>query len=223
MGLQKAIKHELTEPRKCGHCGNFAPMTKGAVYSTVAPTWDETQGHSFDEGDIYEILDCPSCKKVTLTKTYFHELQEVFEELSQTEVLFPMDDKMPLGIPERIRKAYEACLKVRNIDANAFGVLVGRVLEMVCENRKAAGNDLHAKLSDLASKGEIPSNLVGVADGLRNFRNVGAHASLGELTRDEVPILDSLAKAILEYVFSAPYLARMAQERLSKLKKKAKK
>lgn len=224
MGLVEAKKKpELTEPMKCGHCGNFAPMIKGATYSTVGSIWDEKSSMVFEEGDIYEILDCLSCKRISVTKTYYHELLEMSEDLPNTEILFPVNDKIPFGLPETIKKAYEAALKVRNIDANAFGVLVGKVLEMICENRKAIGTDLYSKLSDLASKGEIPNNLVGVADGLRNLRNVGAHAALGELTKDEVPILSSLAEAILEYVYSAPHLARIAKERFDKLKKKVRK
>jgi hypothetical protein len=91
---------------------------------------------------------------------------------------------------------------------------------MVCEDRSAGGKDLHSKLQDLATKGEIPTKLVGVADSLRNLRNVGAHAVLGELSNAEVPILDDLCKAILEYVYSAPYLAKQAEDRLNSLKTK---
>jgi hypothetical protein len=223
MGLVKANKPEFSDPMKCGHCGNFAPMIKGATYSTVRPNWNEKINDTFEEGYIYQILDCPSCKKINLTKTYYHDIQELMDEAPVVEVIFPADDKLPIGLPDSIKKAFEAALKVRNIDANAFGVLVGRVLEMVCENRNATGKDLNSKLADLAAKGEIPSNLVAVADGLRNLRNVGAHASLGELTGDEVPILSSLANAILEYVYSAPHLGRMAQVKLEKLKKERKK
>jgi Domain of unknown function (DUF4145) len=63
---------------------------------------------------------------------------------------------------------------------------------------------LNKKLNDLAEKGEIPTKLVEVAHSLRKLRNFGAHASLGELTRDEIPILDDLCRAILEYVYNAP-------------------
>jgi hypothetical protein len=44
---------------------------------------------------------------------------------------------------------------------------------------------------------------------------------LGELTSAELPVLDDLTRAILEYVYSAPFLAREAEERLAKLKTKS--
>jgi hypothetical protein len=57
---------------------------------------------------------------------------------------------------------------------------------------------------------------------LRKFRNVGAHPNLGELTLDEVPILDDFCRAILEYVYTAPHLAQIAQDALTALTKRRK-
>jgi len=109
---------------------------------------------------------------------------------------------------------------VRNIDANAYGVLLGRILELVCQDPNAIGKYLANKLGDLASKGEIPDRLVGVANGLKDLRNVGAHPTLGELTAVELPILDRLCRAILEYVYSAPYIANQAENCFQQLKDK---
>lgn len=125
---------------------------------------------------------------------------------------------LPRGLPARVQQSYEAALKVRRIDANAFGVLLGRVLEIVCEDRAAARSDLYAKLQDLAEKKEIPEKLVDVAHSLRKLRNVGAHAALGELTPAEVPILEDLTRAILEYVYTAPFLATLAVSRIEQLR-----
>jgi hypothetical protein len=132
-------------------------------------------------------------------------------------VLYPVKRDAPSGVPAKISKAYNAANRVRAADANAYGVLLRRVLELVCLDRNAAGRDLNSKLADLAQKGEIPNKLVGVAKGLRQLGNVGAHATLGELTPEEIPVLDDLCRAILEYVYSAPSLAQCAEERLKRL------
>lgn len=71
----------------------------------------------------------------------------------------------------------------------------------------------------LLIKGEIPKKLIGVSKSLRILRNIGAHATLGELTTDEIPILDNLCRAILEYVYSAPFLVEEAEKRVLKLKR----
>jgi hypothetical protein len=171
-----------------------------------------------DEGYQYNLLLCLACKEVTLWK-YFEAEYEGPED-NPIETLYPLTKSRLSGLPYRIQNAYEIALKVRVIDANAYAVLLGRILEMVCEDREAKGRDLFKKLQDLAEKGEIPAKLVGVADNLRHLRNVGAHASLGELTKDEIPILDDLCRAILEYVYSAPYLAEKAEQRLNHLRDK---
>jgi hypothetical protein len=124
------------------------------------------------------------------------------------------------GLPVSLEREYAAALRVRSISANAYGVLMGRVLEMVCEDRNAKGNNSFRKLEDLAKKGEIPPKLVKVADSLRVFRNVGAHAVLGKLTTQEVPILEELTRAILEYVYTAPFLAAQAEKALKRLKRR---
>ena len=91
---------------------------------------------------------------------------------------------------------------------------------MICKDRGAVGKDLHEQLNSLATKGEIPIKLVGVAQSLRQLRNLGAHASIGELTSEEIPLLDDLCKAILEYVYIAPSLAEKAEARFNTLKNK---
>jgi hypothetical protein len=135
------------------------------------------------------------------------------------ETLYPHQRRSPIGLPEGIARAYDAAKKIATIDANAYGVLLRRVLELICEDRAAKGKSLHCRLGDLAGKGEIPTKLVDVAGGLKDLGNVGAHATLGELSVADLPILDDLCRAILEYVYSAPYLAQKAQETLDARKK----
>jgi len=138
------------------------------------------------------------------------------------QILYPSKEvnDIPLGLPGKINKALTAAQKVKGIDANAFGVLMRRVLEMVCIDRKAKGRNLADQLQDLAQKNEIPDKLVTVAKNIKNLGNIGAHAALGDLTREEVPILNALSNAILEYVYTAPYLANQAEERVDQLKLK---
>ncbi|BAY69763.1 hypothetical protein DSM107007_20680 [Nostoc sp. PCC 7120 = FACHB-418] len=193
-------------------------------YHSLKPsTYDSPEDEYYysyqpDEGYKYELLLCLACKGVTLWK-YF-DADYIDPEEITVDTLYPLARSKLSGLPYQIQNAYEISLKVRVIDANAYAVLLGRILEMVCADRKATGKDLYNKLNDLAAKGEIPGKLVGVADQLRHLRNVGAHASLGELTKEEIPILDDLCRAILEYVYSAPYLANKAQQQLKRLKEK---
>lgn len=94
---------------------------------------------------------------------------------------------------------------------------MGRLLEKNCIKHNAKPDDSLAKmLKELGDRTDIPQKLVKVAEGLKNFGNVGAHASAGELGKAEIPIVSALAKAILEYVYTAPYLADIVEEKLKK-------
>lgn len=188
-------------------------MEVGSTLSQLKESGDPRNGPAWEEGYIYDLLICPACQEVTLRRYYWHELMEPDE--AKVEFIFPSSPHdLPLGLPLGLRQEYEAALKVRAISPNAYGVLLGRLLELICEERKAKGGGLSARLKKLADRGEIPERLVKVAESLQQLRHVGAHATLGELTPDEIPILDRLCRALLEYLYSAPYLIQEAEERL---------
>ena len=216
--VTKESEKRFTSRQRCEHCGNIVPLEIVGEYSGVA-SYDDypLSDMTWEAGDIYQLLWCPACKDVSLRSYYWHS-----EAMDPSDIvfnmLFPGPQGCPLGVPERIARAYDAARKVRSVDANAYGVLLGRLLELVCQDREASGASLAERLEDLASRGEFPRELIGVADGLRNLRNVGAHAFLGELTPAELPIMDNLCRAILEYVYSAPFLARQAEECLERVR-----
>jgi len=213
-----------TEPIICKHCTNKAPMEVIAKYDQIGESTylignDE---HGFDEGPMWQLVKCPACNDLQLRKADYHEFLSS-EFGIEYEILYPSTDKKISGLPEDVSKAYEAAQKVKSIDSNAFGVLLGRTLELICIDQKAKGKSLYEGLKDLASKGIIPDPLAEMAQGLRELRNIGAHPNLGELTSSEIPILESLIIAILEYVYSAPLKVTLVQQKLDALKKKKKK
>lgn len=208
---------------QCGHCGNTAPMRVVAEYSQMETYYQNgPRSYSWDEGNVYDLLLCPACLGVTL-RCYFWRDGHM-ESLDETVInyLYPDSSRKPSGLPPKMQKAYDAAIKVKYVDVNAYAVLVGRVLDMICEDRSAIGKNLYEKLNDLSRKGEIPEKLVKVADNLRQLRNVGAHADSGELTQSDEPVLSSLFNAILEYIYSAPHLAQKAEDQLKKLKESKK-
>ena len=202
----------------CTHCGNKAPMLIVAEYSKIK-THDEHSFMSWEEGPFWEILECPSCDRILFRRGYWHEYLSD-EAGPEYEMLYPNGPEHVRGLPKNISKAYVASQKVKSIDSNAFAVLLGRVLDLVCIDKKADGDSLFERLKDIANKGIIPQQLADMAHALRQLRNIGAHADLGELTPAEVPILENLSKAILEYVYSAPALVQLVQSKIDALKKK---
>src|SRR5262249_45482703 len=158
-----------------------------------------------EHAKVFQLLACPACQGVILRASWWDSSVESEEDISP-EVLYPGETPVPPGLPPAVQKAFLSAQRVKPIDSNAFAVIMGRVLEEVCADREASGRTLADKLKDLADRGEIPAKLVGVADGLRKLRNLGAHVELGELTPQEVPIVEDLCRALLDYLYAAPFL-----------------
>jgi hypothetical protein len=212
-----AKEKSFSPTMKCGHCQNKAPMEVVVEHSQVQEHEDDG-GCPWEAGYVYGLLQCPACEGITLRRYTWNDSMD--PEDVRFEFLYPVPEKQLRGLPKRIDDAYKAAQKVRNIDANAYGVLLGRVLDLICQDRSATGATLDEQLKNLADRGEIPGKLVDVAKGLRKMRNVGAHAALGELTIAELPVLDDLTRAILDYVYSASLLATEAENRLAELKRR---
>lgn len=213
----------------CGHCGNSAPMNIVTVWKKdlKKPKKLSDTESTFGTFDLwnerhYQTLICMTCKKPTFRSILWSEGMGVYQNVvaneSLVEVYYPQSEEISSGLPESIHKAYEAARKVKSVDANAFAVLIGRLLELVCVDQNAEGDSLFKKLKYLSEKKIIPDKLSKIAQGLREHRNIGAHAELGELTEEDVPLLEKLTRAILEYVYTAPALAEQAETQLAKLK-----
>ena len=128
---------QFSENLKCGHCGNTSPMEIVNCYSQVEEHSDDQSHLTWECGDVYEILLCPACRKIILRRYFYHEFME--REDVVFDILYPISRGTLLGLPNKVEKAYEAALRVRSVDVNAYGVLIGRVLEFVCEDRSAKG------------------------------------------------------------------------------------
>jgi len=205
-----------TEVIPCGHCENRTRMTIRGVADRVYE-----QNHSsifWEEGDRIQVLECPVCSGWTVRQLFIHTGREPDIGVVKSETLHPVEAGLPSSLPDQISSAYRAAIKVKRIDSNAFGVLLGRVIEMVAIEQEAEGSTLFERLESLSKKGAIPKRIVDVGHNLRKLRNVGAHPGLGELTPEEVPVLDKLCRAILEYVYSLPALVSDADQCIDKIK-----
>lgn len=202
---------------KCGYCDNLALQKVVAqyVHTTGGCYQDEIETY-FVAGDEWalQMSLCALCDTVNFTVT---------DDGVNFTVLYPKSHINLQLLPGNVEKAYKAARAIRLIDANAFGVLLGRVLELVCIDRNAVGSTLYKQLKDLATKGEIPGPLADMAHQLRALRNFGAHAALGELTESEIPILDNLCEAILDYVYIAPNRVAEIAKHINELEKRNKK
>lgn len=211
---------ELSKQISCLHCGNISKMEINGTVNAEQYDHDE-YGPFLSYSVLYSVLKCPACKNVNIV-TY-----EMYGGMNDYEIdytfLYPQNSNFPIGLPEKILTAYKAAEKVKSIDVNAYAILMRRLLELVCLDREATSGTLADMLKELANKNEIPQKLVKVALGLKDFGNIGAHAGSGELTKEEIPIVNALCSAILAYIYSAPKLANIAEEKLNTIKAKTRK
>jgi hypothetical protein len=182
-------------------------------------TAEVTGGPPVDVGEEYELLKCPACKEINLRVTKWDEwaVEAIRDDGEDPEevlgtVVYPAPPEIPDGLPPAIRSAYQEALGVRAISPNAYSVLLGRVLEAVCRDRDASGDTLYQQIANLGKKNEIPETIVKVAHGVRKFRNVGAHSAIGSLAATDVTVVERLARAVLEFVYTAPHLAKLAEQ-----------
>lgn len=195
----------------CRHCGNVGVLEILTEFSqdSELPFGDTLR-------EVWWLARCPPCGKLNLllystTDDYAQLLADEAEdwEAEVTRVLWPPPSPSPRGMPDPIGAAYRAAERVKPIDPNAYGVLLGRVLELTCRDRGAEGEDLFHRLEDLGRKEEIPQKLVMVAQGLRKLRNAGAHPDLGALSEGEVDLLADLARCLgVRLLSSLPRRAR---------------
>jgi hypothetical protein len=134
------------------------------------------------------------------------------------DILYPPQSEQPSGLPPGIAKAYDTALAVKEKDAGFFAILLGRVLERICKERQATGRNLHQRLESLALKSNLPPDFVELAHSLKNLRNFAAHDNGEELHAEDAPMLESLCRAVLMYLYTAPKLVEQAKKRLDELK-----
>lgn len=221
---------------KCFHCGNKSPQIKKANFATNKHTvvdFETLDEQFLTETIFYDVDECSVCggvnirgKAITYPSDRYQDKDDSFpdpdlypeSEFYSDVVLFPVAAPVPVGVPEPIGLDFMTASRVEKIDANAYGVLIGRVLDRVCSDLGAVEGKLANRLDDLAEKGLLAADLLKVAHTLRDFRNIGAHLELGQLNESEVPLVKDLCTAMLAQLYTIPDLAMRAARSLERLK-----
>ncbi|APG28337.1 hypothetical protein A7E78_11040 [Syntrophotalea acetylenivorans] len=109
------------------------------------------------------------------------------------------------NIPKRIKETFEEALNC--LAANCYiasAIMVRRTLEEVCEDKKAKGNNLKAKIKDLESKIVLPAELLEAMDELRLLGNDAAHIEAkqyDQITEIELDVAIEITKEIMKALY----------------------
>jgi hypothetical protein len=118
-----------------------------------------------------------------------------------TEVL----DFNPLNIPPPIANSLEEAVQCHSAHCyKAAAMMVRRVLEELCEDKKATGNNLKERIAALSKLIVVPQKLMEAADHLRMLGNDAAHIearSYQTVGEREVRLAIDLTKELLKAAY----------------------
>lgn len=132
------------------------------------------------------------------------------------EIIYPTIGVTEHYIPKEVKGAFDAALKVRNLDGAICVLALRRALEKMCKQKGAEGKDLFKKLQDLQDKKVLPEIMNDVSYILRKEGNSAAHADDAEFDHDTVNLMIEFTQTILDYVYKLPEKIKKAQQRIKK-------
>jgi hypothetical protein len=123
------------------------------------------------------------------------------------------------NLPPAILASLEEAIKAHAAECfKASALMVRRVLEELCDDKKAVGSDLKKRLASLSGNVVVPKELLDAADELRLLGNDAAHISAKDYDKiglEESTLAIELAKELLKAVYQYASLV----DRLKALKK----
>ena len=199
----------------CPHCGNTAPQelqgcSVSLHHSDGAHNYYLTRCATCLEGLLYRHID-PRNTGPTILHGRFC--------LAQYELVWPAHGQLHSSVPDSIRRIYAEAALIKARAPNAFANQIRRSLEALCKDRGASNRVLMQNIKELASRGEIPPTLADMTDVIRQLGNIGSHAGDDEIDPNYVDVIDDFFRAIVEYVYIAPFKVTEFKARLEYVQK----
>lgn len=199
----------------CFHCGNKGLLPIEHKHS------QEFGGPVFDEcGDIVDcdpqehfdwfLLSCPVCRRVTLRQEYNDEYTRDY--YISTETLYPQSSIDYVGVPENIKTAFEAALKVKNIDPAVCALSLRRVLEAICKERGAKGKTLEKMIDNMINRQILPQMFSDACWIIRQLGNSAAHADGRAFSMYQIDQTILFVQNIIDYLYSLPVKMKKLRE-----------
>lgn len=196
----------------CFHCGNKTLMKCVSDFN-IHLTSEIEFIHKF-----WELYLCPICNETTLiytNKIWYTWEEPEFASISIKNV-YPGTTQETSQMPTIVKNAFEAAMKVRNIDGAICALSLRRTLEMMCKDQGETDGDLYKKLENLSRRNIMPPLLTDMATILRKLGNTAAHADDAEFPLEVVNSMIEFTQVILDYVYVLPDKLASIQKNLSK-------
>jgi hypothetical protein len=208
----------------CLHCGNKTSMKVVASHDVAEHDEIWQSSYKYDNPDYvvsnykhWDMYLCPVCTEITIQRitSFSEETEPNGKPIEYLDTIFPPGSTDNKHLPPPVRDAFEAALKVRNLDGAVCIMALRRTLEMMCKQKNAKGKDLFSKLKDLQSENVLPPIMEGISYILRKEGNSAAHADDKDFSNETVKLMIEFTEVILDYVYSLPAKIEQAQLRLN--------
>ena len=153
----------------------------------------------------YILVECPSCHQALFGATFAFRDEYGNWGWDTAERLWPAPAVADLGpsVPVAARRDVSAAQKCFSHGIYpAAAVMCGRALERLIKEKVGKPQMLAKGLAELKSQGVIDERLHVWADALRVERNIGAHASDTETTKEDAQDIIDFTVAIFDYVYT---------------------
>ena len=154
--------------------------------------------------ETFFLVECPSCHSPLFGYASICQNEWGNWVLDTAERLWPTPSLAELGpsIPEAARRDIKDAQKcISHGIFSAAAVLCGRALERLIKE-KVGGHMIGKGLGELKAAGIIDQRLFDWAEALRKERNIGAHASEEDTTKENAQDILDFTVAIFDYVYT---------------------
>ncbi len=161
------------------------------------------------------------CHKVTLRETYSDETMMEpnyngeMEYYNKKTILFPINNIESGSIPSKVKEAFEAALKTKEIDKNICLIALRRTLELILKDKGATKWGLKDKIEEIAEKGLLPGTLKEASSLTKILGDSAAHDKELEIDQHDVESMSEFVEFIIEYLYIVPDKINTYKERLS--------
>ena len=182
--------------RKCDSCKALVKFDPLFVHER----YDE-----YGEDEEYTFAECPNCSEPALFFRHELKLQRDILEISEPvfHVLWPVSERViNYSLPKTIAQSYEeACQAEFNNLPNSAAIMIGRVLESICQDFSFKARTLAGSLQKMKDEGILSEELFTWGNELRLIRNKAAHVADTELELSEVSDALDFLQSLLELLY----------------------
>lgn len=203
----------------CRHCGNKTSHRLICRHSVPVPLGVYDSNYKeINADDYFFLFECGTCRGICLKNVFSENIDPdprsgmSFEDIN---CLYPVSmkiDEVPKGLESVIAEAN----RVKHVSFLGYLILVRKVLEEVCKDRKANGKNLKEKLNSLVNKEKLPTIFLEASEKLRLLGNISAHESSLNISKKDVQLVEDFLVAFLAYIYIMPSKLKKLNQTLDK-------